>query len=117
MPVLIEPHVDHRRKANRPSGARAKELTGILTAARLFRFRGPVRVSERRKNGRWIHQCTLLGIYADGQTREESWQAFVEIFECDWDSVASEKDSRLTEGARALKRKYLELVEGVEPVL
>ncbi len=72
---------------------------------------------ERRRNGVCACDCRRLQIHAYGETLREAWRAFIEIFECDWDSVALEKDSKLTEGARQLQQKYLEAVEAVEPLL
>ena len=120
MPVLVQPEVYQKAAAPRSHTAGATDtqvLTGIVTASRFFRLSKPIRVIERRRNGVWTCDCRRLQIHAYGQTLQEAWRAFIEIFECDWDSVALEKDSKLTMGARQLKQKYLEVVEAVEAVL
>ena len=94
-----------------------RTVTGILTETRFFRLRKAIRVSEARESGVWVHESTTLGTHSYGETREGSWKAFIEIFESDWESIAQEKDSKLAKGAQQLKRKYLDLVEHVEPVL
>ena len=92
-------------------------MTGILTESRFFRLRKPIRVHEYEDDGVWIHECKPLGIFAFAEDRLESWQTFVEFFECNWDSVAQERDSKLTLDAQELKRKYLEIVESVDRIL
>ncbi len=118
--MLVQPEVYHKAAAAKsrtagPAGARV--LTGIATACRFFRLGKPIRVIERRHNGVWTCDCRRLQIHAYGQTLAEARRAFIEIFGCDWDSVAVEKDSKLTEGARQLKQKYIDVVETVEAVL
>ena len=88
-----------------------------MAASRFFRFRQPIQVTERNTGGVWIERCDLLGIHAFGQSRAEAWEAFIDLFEADWDLVAQEKDTRLTRGAQTLKQTYLELVDTVERVL
>ena len=53
---------------------------------------------------------------AYAETREESWQAFLDYFQCDWDTIAQSQDSKLTLDARVLKQAYLKLVKSVRPV-
>lgn len=116
MPVLVKlgPLL---RTRHSDTGSGAKSLTGILSGTRFFRLRKPIRVRERQDNGLWVQECKPLRISAFGETRSEAWQAFIELFECDWDSLAHERDSKLTSDAQQLKRKLLELVESVEAVL
>lgn len=116
MPVLVKPGPLRRTSHSDPRGG-AESLTGILTGTRFFRLRKPIRVREREENGLWVQECKPLRISAFGETRSEAWQAFIELFECDWDSLAHERDSRLTADAQQIKRKLLELVESVETVL
>jgi hypothetical protein len=115
--VLIQPGVYRNRNAAGLLRGGTKQVTGILTGTRFFRLRKAIRVSQRQEDGVWICDCAALGIHAYGETKAESWKGFIDIFECDWDSIAGEKDSRLTRGAQALKRKYLDLVQAVEPIL
>lgn len=92
-------------------------ISGLMGEGRFYRFREPIEVRESETGGVWVHRCELLGIHAFGATRDESWEAFIDFFEADWDLVAQGKDSKLTEGAQELKQKYLGIVESVEPVL
>jgi hypothetical protein len=92
-------------------------VSGLMGGSRFFRLRKSLEVSESRADGVWIERCHLLGIHAFGETREEAWQAFIELFEADWDLLAQEKDAKLSSGAQQLKRRYLELVESVELAL
>ena len=96
---------------------RQQLVSGLMGANRFFRLRQPLEVSESRTDGVWVEHCALLGIHAFGDTREEAWQAFIELFEADWDLLAHEKDAKLSSGAQQLKRRYLEVVDSVEPVL
>lgn len=100
----------------RPKGGK-KVISGVLTGSRFFRLRKPICVNERDENGIWVHECKPLRIYTFGESREESWRTFVEFFECNWDSIARQKDSKLTLDAQELKRTYLDIVESVDRVL
>ena len=120
MPVLVKPDTFRRKVPGdaRPVGRSvAQKLTGILTDTRFFRLRKPALVREHEENGLWFHECKAFRIQAFGETRRESWRAFIELFECDWDSIAQEKDSKLTLDAQQLKRKLLDGVESVESLL
>lgn len=92
-------------------------MSGLMGANRFFRFRRPIEVTEWTTNGAWIERCEMLGIHAFGEGRDEAWDAFIELFEADWDLVAQEQDTRLTKDAQRLKQTYLELVDTVERVL
>ena len=114
--VLVLPEA--RRRANRgPAASGAKELSAIVTERRMFEFHKPIRVTDREENGVWVHECKALNIMAYAETREESWRAFIDYFESDWDTIAQREDSRLTRDAQELKQEYLGLVKSVRPVL
>ncbi len=83
----------------------------------MFEFHKPLRVTDHEEGGVWIHECKPLHILAYAESHEESWKAFIDYFESDWDGIAQEKDSLLTLDARELKRNYLKLVKSVRPVL
>jgi len=55
-----------------------------------------------------------LGIIAYGDTREEVMREFSNEFNPLWDIIAEEEDALLTEDARLLKRRLIELVRKVE---
>ncbi len=55
-----------------------------------------------------------LGIIAYGENREEVMQEFAREFEVIWDVIAQEEDAQLTEDARLLKSRLIELVRKVE---
>jgi hypothetical protein len=97
--------------------ALVRAVTGVVAGSRFFRFHRPLRVSERQQDGVWVQECKPLNIAAYGPTRTAAWTAFVKQFESTWDWIVVEKDSRLTEGAQALKRTYLDAVEAVEQIL
>jgi hypothetical protein len=56
-----------------------------------------------------------LGIIAYGDTREEVMREFSNEFSALWDIIAEEEDALLTEDARLLKRRLIELVRKVKP--
>ena len=114
--VIARPGARRRKKpvAAKP---RTRELAAIVTDNRMFEFHRPLRVAGHEEGGLWIHECKPLRILAYAETREASWQAFVDYFESDWDAIAQEKDPRLTLDAREMKREYLKLVKSVRPVL
>ena len=91
-------------------------ITQLDSLDRRFRLRHALEVEQYREHGHWIHECKPLFLLGYGKTKEESWNSFVEAFECQWESIALERDSKLTRDALVLKRKLLDLVESVEPV-
>lgn len=115
--VLVQPSALRRKALAGQTRTGRRAISGVLTERRFFRFRKTIGVDERVEDGVWVHECKPLRIYVFGETPRESWQTFIEFFECNWDSIAQQKDSRLSLDAQALKRKYLEIVESVEPVL
>ena len=116
MPVLVKPS-SFRRKSITSAEAGGQRLTGILTDTRFFRLRRAIHVKEYEEEGVWVLECRPLRIHAFGESRKESWRAFIEFFECDWDSIVQQRDARLSLDAQELKRKYQDVVESVEPIL
>jgi len=113
--VIARPGARRRKKPVAAAKPRTKELAAIVSDSRMFEFHSPLRVTGREEGGIWIHECKPLRILAYAESREESWQAFLDYFESDWDGIAQEKDSRLTLDATEMKREYHKLVKSVRP--
>ncbi len=91
------------------SVARVESIKQIHSADRRFWFRNAIQVEAHQEQGHWILECRPLYLVGYGKTKEESRRSFVEAFECQWDSIAQERDSKLTAEALDLKRTLLEL--------
>ena len=61
-----------------------------------------------------FYEDAQLGIIAYGNTPGEVMREFSNEFAVLWDIIAEEKDSLLTEDARLLKRRLIEMVRTVE---
>lgn len=92
------------------------QVNGLVAEGRFFRFRKPLDVVEGRQGPYYTHEAEALGLLSYGATRQESWNMLIALFESDWDHIATEEDSKLTGGARTLKRQMLRLVESVDEV-
>ncbi len=88
----------------------------VIYGDRRFRLRQPIQVRVDFHDNLWIHEHEPLGILAYAPTRAECLEMFRMDFAAAWDAVAKEEDRNLTEDARALKRKLLDLVEAEEPI-
>jgi hypothetical protein len=92
------------------------QVNGLVAEGRFFRFRKPLDVVEGREGRYYWHEAEDLGMLGYGATRQDSWDMLIGLFEHNWDDIAMEDDSRLTKGARSLKRQMLRLVESVDEV-
>lgn len=88
----------------------------VVHAERRFRLREAIEIKVDLRDDLWVNEYEPLGILAFGPSRAESLNAFRSDFAACWDCVAQESDENLTADARTLKRKLLDLVEGVEEV-
>lgn len=76
-----------------------------------FVLRKPIRLEEALEGGMWTCHYGPLGIVGYGPSKAEAWDAFQMEFACCWHEIALEDDSNLTEDARQLKTRLLDLVE------
>jgi hypothetical protein len=86
----------------------------IVYGGRYFRLRQPLQIRSDFANNLWIYEHEPLGILAFASTRAEALQATRMEFVAAWDSIAMERDERLTADAQALKQRLMELVESVD---
>jgi hypothetical protein len=56
-------------------------------------------------------------LLAYAPSRKQSWQVFARKFEATWDWIVAEEDKNLSPEARKLKKRYLEVVEAVDPIV
>ena len=74
----------------------------------------PIACVIEKQDGLFFTEDAHLGIIAYGDSREEVLREFSNEFAVLWDIIAEEEDSLLTEDARLLKRRLIELVRKVE---
>lgn len=87
----------------------------IKSRGRVFRLIHPIACAIEKQAGLFISEYEPLGILAHGETREDVIRAFSREFAVLWDAIVQEPDSGLTEDAKTIKCKLLELVKEVEP--
>ena len=87
----------------------------IKAERRLFRLTHPIACAIEKQERLFVSEYEPLGIVAYGESREEVMRAFSYEFAILWDVIVQESDIRLTEDAKALKKKLIELVKEVEP--
>jgi len=86
----------------------------IKAAGKVFHLVHHIACAIEKQEGLFVSEYEPFGILAYGETREEVMRAFSHEFAILWDAIAQEDDRRLTEDARTLKKKFLELVEEVK---
>ena len=90
----------------RPSKIRAK--------GKLFHLAHPIACTIEKQDDLLFCEDAHLGIIAYGDAREEVMREFSNEVNTLWDVIAEEEDALLTEDARLLKRRLIELVRKVE---
>ena len=86
----------------------------IRVKGKLFHLAHPIACVIEKQDDLLFSEDANLGIIAYGDTREEVMREFSNEFNTLWDVIAEEEDSLLTEDARLLKKRLLELVRKVE---
>ena len=83
---------------------------------RVFRLRRAIEIKVGFHEGLWVHEFEPLCLLAYAPTRSESLDALRQNFVAAWDEIAQEDDTNLTDDARDLKRRLLDVVERVDPL-
>ena len=78
---------------------------------RRFTLRQPIRIQTDYRDGLWFHESPELSIVACAPLRSESLNSFCMDFAAIWDHIAQQPDTTLSEDARQLKGKLLQIVE------
>lgn len=86
----------------------------INVQGKSFHLAHPIACVIEKQDDLLFCEDSLFGIIAYGDTREEVMREFSNEFSALWDVIAKEEDSLLTEDARLLKRRLIELVRKVE---
>ena len=90
--------------------------TRLIYGDRKFIFRDRCVINVDFQDGVWSHENEYLGIFAYGETRAESLDAFRDEFTACYDSIAQEDDKNLTADAIHLKKRLQKLIKSVEVV-
>ena len=85
----------------------------IISDERLFRLREPINLKVRHSGPYCLIAYSELGIEGYGRNEDEALRSFADVFSATWDAYAEEEDSKLTQDARVLKQKLIDLVAGV----
>lgn len=81
-----------------------KNVVQIIRPERVFHLRTPINLTVRQERGRVLIGYPPLDIEAWGDTESEALAAFADEFEVLWDLYGTAKESKLTPGARKLKK-------------
>jgi hypothetical protein len=74
-------------------------------------MKSPIQVEGELSSEGWIFYYKPLDILVNAPTLDECIDDFQEEFFVLYEAYAEERDENLTEGARQLKRKLLEMIE------
>ena len=85
----------------------------IISDERLFRLREPINLKVRQSGPYCLITYPELGIEGYGRDEDEALRSFADVFSATWAAYAEEEDSKLTQDARVLKQKLIDLVAGV----
>jgi hypothetical protein len=91
-------------------------VLGLAHGSRLFKFGHELPIALAEAGGLWIASCEPLGIFSPGATPRSAFGEFAAEFVATYDTIARERDARLTLDARDLKRRLRALVQRVQKV-
>jgi len=85
----------------------------IMTKSRVFRLKHPILVEVEKHKDTFVAEYKPLNIIAYGQNMCEFTREFGNEFSLLWDAIACAEDKYLTDGAKELKRRMIDIVEAV----
>ncbi|HXB73340.1 MAG TPA: hypothetical protein VNY05_34195 [Candidatus Acidoferrales bacterium] len=92
--------------ANVPSG-----VVQIIGPNHTYFLREPIDLNIHRDNGHFVIEYAPLNLSVYGDTQEEAFSAFADMFETAWEHIAESPDRLLTGEARDLKAAFRKHVE------
>jgi hypothetical protein len=90
-------------------------LLEVKESGRIFRLNAPLVVSRSAENGYVCLEHKDLSILSFGCSEAEAVRAFCEDFGALWDGIAQAPNSTLTREARAVKARFIRVVNTVVP--
>jgi hypothetical protein len=90
---------------------RTTVLWHVEAFGRAYRLRTPLVALLSKADGYWFTECEHLSISAFGETEEAVLKEFSEVFVMTWDGLRLESEEGLTEDAKTLRQRFLDLIE------